>query len=328
MRLLTCGFLILLFSALPAFGASPAKPSKYLEYRPSSRDFDPLLSSAVSELSQAVGSSPSELKSRAAHARELLSELSVSRGLEDERLFLIGFASELLGDNQQAVRSYAESLNIRKSAPLVRFRLAEALRALGNCSDALTQLKEIGWLSEEDKWEVGFARARCLADSDQKGPAIRALEDVQELRPDYRPASDLLLKLRVDVVNAGGTKPDDEKKVREDLTALLADKPSDSESGLVLAKLLIKRGDPLLAAEDLKKGESLAATVAEQSHFQNDAAVRLLVDAQIKRGDLDSAERNLIRGLAVTPASTTLLEAARQLEIEKEGKDNTAGQIR
>lgn len=244
----------------------------------------------------------------------------IPRGLSDELELLEGFAFELLGEPQKAIAAYDESLRLRSINPLVSFRRAMALKQANQCPKALQQLQEVMWMSDKLAHEVLFAQAQCQIALGRADLAIPLLEQARKKAPSYAPAVRLLLETRMKAFDASPRAVDSTvaAKMTEDLAELSAGRPDDPQTSLMLAKLLVRKSDPLVALDDLKRGEQIASRLAEKAQFKDETIVRLVFDAQIKRGDIPAAERTVARGLSVLPTSKPLLDAARQLEVYKE----------
>ena len=108
-----------------------------------------------------------------------------------------------------------------------------------------------------------------------------------------------------------------EAQIAADLTSISRMDGNDRESSLKLVRMLLKRSDPLLNSERLNEAQGIAQRFASRSGYTDDESVRLLFDTQLKRGDLEGAEKTLKKGLSKKPKSALLQEASRQLEIQK-----------
>jgi len=323
-------------SSLPDSG--PMRAESFLDFNPARAGFPAQLDGVVKPLTAALNMIRRDGSTSAgAEARQPLSrdgkaallqaieradalEETLPRGLSDELHFLEGFAFELLGEPQKAVAAYDQSLRIRSLNPLVSFRKAMALKQANQCPKALQQLQEVQWMSDKLAHEVLFAQAQCQLALGRADLAVSLLEQARKKAPGYAPAVKLLLDTRMKVFDASPRAVDNTvaAKMTEDLSEMSAARPGDSQTSLMLAKLLVKKSDPLVALEDLKRGEQIAFQLAEKAQFKDDSIVRLVFDAQIKRGDIPAAGRTVARGLSVTPTSKPLLDAARQLEVYKE----------
>ena len=247
---------------------------------------------------------------------------SIGRGLEDELYFLLGYANELSGDPKRAISAYDQSLARRSRNPLVMFRKAVALRSSQQCAKALEIFTEIEWITTSFKHEVQFERALCQKDLEQAPAAFATLLEVERSAPDFKPAKELLTQWRIQGLDFTPTN-----RINRQLAQTVADELSNkiqaadasTDEQITLAQILVKKSDPLVHTEDLKRAEEIAARIASDSDFRNEKAVRVLFDSQVKLGNLAEAERTITRGIASLPKSETLLEAVRQLAILREG---------
>lgn len=245
---------------------------------------------------------------------------SLSRGYHDELYFLLGFAKEKLGDDVGAARAYDASLKLKRTNVLVLFRHAYVSQRAGNCERALPEFREVLWQTKAEAHEVLFLQGECLLKLGKPEEAAKAYQAARDKNSRYTPAVRRLVAAKQELI----TKTADPKlraaleaQIAADLSVISQNNPEDRESGLLLASMLLRGADPLLAKQRLRQAESLAKRFAESSSFTDVKSVRLLFDAQRKQGDLAAAEQTLQRGLKASPSARELKEASEQLAIDK-----------
>ena len=323
-----------------AAGDSASDVGSYLDFSPLRAGFPAQLDSIARPLTtamnlirrdgaEAANVSPTGVVTPSSEAKALLLQSieradamkeSAPRGLLDEIFLLEGFAFELLGEGSKAVSAYDQSLKLRSLNPLVMFRRGMAHKVANDCPRAIAQFDEVLWASERLAHEVWYAEAQCQLIVGRADLAVALLEKGRKKAPQHAPTSKLLLETRMKAFEASPRSIDNAiaAKMTAELSALADDKPNDSATSLMLAKLLVKKSDPLVAMGDLLRGEKIALQLAEKSAFRDEQSVRLIYDAQIKRGDYKAAEHTLTRGLSANPTSKPLLDASKQLEVYKE----------
>jgi tetratricopeptide (TPR) repeat protein len=303
-------------------------PSSILGYIPSLGDFDPVLVPIIQPIRAALQDMKGGPLTKS--AREQL-QLSITRnvalrpqlvrGLVDESDFFMGYAQELLGQETEALKSYDDSLESRANNHLAAFRKAVLLKNAQQYDLAVRELSELNWDSQPRKHEVYYTWGQCLLALNRVAEAQKVLVEARKSEPTYLPVVKLLVATRANLIDEQAAKrhPLEVKKLAEDLTYLTSRDPSDRDSSLMLAKLLIKKSDPIVGGNELVEAEQIADRLAQQSNYSDDSAVRLLFDAQLKKGDVKAAERTVTRGLSSNPSSQMLMDAQKQLEIQRAG---------
>lgn len=332
-QLLGVGLLVLSFAPLTAAsaeeqaGAGPSRAlTSLIDFAPNRAQFQGEVASVVraieeggvSEKEKRNAEAKASYQQAAQSATALIS--SLSRGYHDELYFLLGFAKEKLGDDAGAARAYDASLKLKRTNVLVLFRHAYVSQRAGKCDVALPEFREVLWQTKAEAHEVLFLQGECLLKLGKPEEAAKAFQAARDKNSHYTPAVRRLVAAKQELM----TKTSDPKlrtaleaQIAADLGVISQQNPDDRESGLLLASMLLRGADPLLAKQRLRQAESLAKRFAEGSSFSDVKSVRLLFDAQRKQGDLAAAEQTLQRGLKVTPDARELKEASQQLAIDK-----------
>lgn len=245
---------------------------------------------------------------------------SSDRTFQDELLFLSGFAFELLGEQRKAAERYQRSLALKSTNPLVLFRHAVTMKNLNHCPDAIAALREVAWEAKSYAYEAYYLIGECYETMGKSADAKLAYDKAYAQNPKFVP----VLRRMVAAEKAEYEKTADprkravlEAKLLKDFDALAEAGSSDRESLMMLASLLVNNGDPLLHADNLKRGLKLSQDLCQRSNFKDEAAVHLLFEAHRKSGDLESAQKAITQGLKAQPTSTVLKDDARQLELDQ-----------
>lgn len=245
---------------------------------------------------------------------------TLPRGYHDEIHSLLGISYEALGNTRDALTSYEASLRLSSRNPKVLFRRAGLLRAQGDCGRAERAYEETLWLMNNNKHEVLYALADCQSILGKEEQAARTLEKAYLAKPDHAPTLRRLIANRKKELADAETpaeKAELEAAIASDLSTILRVDQNDREAGIELAELLLLNADPLIHADRINEAGAIALRFAERSSYKDAESVRLLFDAQIKKGDFAAAEKTVQLGLAASPDSQQLLDAQRQFELQR-----------
>lgn len=244
----------------------------------------------------------------------------LNRSFEDQLWFLRGLAYAGLGDDKSALDSFDRALKIRPNNLLALFQHALLLKKNNKCAKAIPELKEIAWQVKELAYEMRYLTGECLVVLGQPEEAMKQYEAAYKQNPTYLPVLREMIRAREELL-AKTANPQErtviEAQLSADLNNLNREHPDDRDSTLQLTKLLLNVTDPLLESGKLERAETLAKKMADDSNWKDSEFVRLLAQAQIKRGALDEAEATLARGLKAKPDSKELKEEREQLHIER-----------
>lgn len=331
-----------LAAALPAFASTPQTPAAsapsrgensgtFIDYRPSAAEYSPALKAIVEPLTQACAAIKPESAAPLSKDTQRLLEESISRniafqsqstrGLRDELNFLLGYAYEKLGQNDEALKAYERSIEERSGNPLALFRHAVVLARLGHCDTAVPEFDETLWKTQQAKAEILYAKADCLATLTRIDEANTVLTAARAANPNFIPAIRLSVMLKAPSLQ--GKNPTLEAQVLPDLRLVAQNRPNDRDIQLLLAKVLLRRSNPLLGLDGANEAETIARRYAESSHYADDTAVRIIADSQLLHGDMNAAEATLKLGLEKNPASPLLASAMHQLMVQR-AADQTA----
>lgn len=247
----------------------------------------------------------------------------LSRGVHDELFEISGFCAEAMGENKAALKDYDSSLKLRSTNPRARFRKARLLQVSGEHEQAIRQFKEVLWETKISHHEILYSIAKSLLALEKQSEAFKIAEQARLKNPGYLPLLRLLVDLRGELMELSVEpleKSQMEAQIAADLTLITAQAPLDRTAGLALVRLLLKNSDPLLNSQRLVEAEQIATRFAEGSGFKDEESVRLLFDAQLKRGNTEAAAATLERGQSINPNSEELTRAAAQLKIEQQLK--------
>lgn len=259
-----------------------------------------------------------QLKEAEKDLSRLVTELP--RGYQDELYQLKGVSNEGLNNRAKALDAYAKSLKLQASNPVVLFRHAFLLEQLGRCAEAVPELREVYWRTKENAHEVLYLTADCLLQLGRNDEALKLSEEARKQDPQFVPVLKLLVAARREQL---ATESDPSKKseinarIADELGVIYKQDPEDREAGLDYGRFLLKNSDPLLSAGALKQAETVARALCEKSDYTDEESVKLLFDVLVKRGDLKNAEQTLAAGMEKKPDSALLMNAQKQLEIER-----------
>ncbi|MCB0325854.1 MAG: hypothetical protein KDD69_19885, partial [Bdellovibrionales bacterium] len=226
----------------------------------------------------------------AAEARRLLGTLS--RGYHDELYFLLGVAQQQLGQSADALASYERSLALRSNNQAARFRRAELLQQANRLAEADAEFRELLWAGEDEKHLVLYRLAQVLIAQGKGEEALKLSEQARQQSPGFVPVLRLLVDIRkrqLELAENPTEKAHLEAQIAADLAVISAQDPTDRDAGLALARFLLQDSDPLLNAQRLAEAEAIAQRLADASGFADGESVRVLFDAQVKRGKLSEA---------------------------------------
>ena len=303
----------------------------FIYYQPKAAQFPSDLSQTVKQIEDANSAlaqkkaDAAESSFRAAVTSSQQLARTVNRNFQDQVYFLQGLAYEGLKNPAEALKSYNKSLAIRPTNMLAMFRHAYMLKQTGNCEKAIPELKEVAWQVRTQSFEMDFLTGECLVTMKRPEEALKTYQIAYQKNPNFLPLLREMIAIRTDLLNM---TPDPKKRaviqtqLENDLRSVVRQDPADRKSALTLARLMLQVDDTLVESGKLAAAETLAKKIAEDSGYQDDVAVRLLSQAQLKRGDSAAAEDTLNKGLAKQPNSSELQAAKQQLEIDKSIKLN------
>ncbi|MCC6219957.1 MAG: hypothetical protein IT291_01810 [Deltaproteobacteria bacterium] len=245
---------------------------------------------------------------------------TIGRGSHDELYFLLGMVNEYLGDSKAAIENFESSLRLKANNPVAIFKHATLLKTSRRYNEAISEFLEVTWRADFAKHEPYFLMAECQKELGQHDAALASLEKSLAANPSYVPALSLLIKTRSEklaTTNDPQQKADLEGKILLDLKTLVSIDPSNRENVTKYVRATLNRSDPFFDRQSLQSAESLVRAIVEASSYKDSSMVKLLFDAQLKQRNLDNAERTLKLGLEQAPKSSILLNATKQLDLEK-----------
>lgn len=246
-------------------------------------------------------------------------KFKLSRGEEEQIPLLKGLAYEGLGDQAKAIEQYDATLKIQPTNILAHFRRGLVLSKTNRCSAAVQEFHEVEWYLPAVRFETSYLVGMCLLVANKPVEAERLFEESLRLNPAYTPALRQVIQHRMTLLEAT-PEPDKQRaiaaSIESSLATILAKDPEDHDAARMQAKLLLRgpaTGDQKARAElALQRTQKLA----DDSQYKDDAAVRLLIQALTKKGDLVAAQAALARGLQANPKSAELAAAKQQLNID------------
>jgi len=314
--------------AEPSAPNAPSAPTSnsFLEYVPQLAEYQVEIHPVVTAYLDALKVPASDSAKQKAAFEKVVSVSktslkNLSRGFHDEIYLLGGLAYEKLGLKDNALNWHAKSVQLRSDNPVPLFRHALLLKEKGDCQRAITELEEVIWRTEDHAHETLYITSQCLVALEQNEQAAKVLRNAYSRNPQFVPVLRLLITTRAELL-ATPTEPAKlealEQESIRDLTTITTQQPDERDASLQLARLLIKRSDSLVNANQLSQAETLAQNIAENSDYKDDEAVRVLIEARLKRREFVKAEKALALGLEKKPNSELLKSAAKQLQIEKQ----------
>lgn len=301
----------------------------FIGYRPRAAHFPPALSALSAPVEQGFQQLDAKRTddakrsfTQALGAAEKLSG-SLNRGYQDQLWFLTGMAHEGLGHERDALKSYDRSLEIRPNNLLSVFRSGLLLKQTGQCEKAIPKFRELDWQAKALSYEMKFLIGECLVVLQKPDEAMKQFQAAYDQNPSFAPVVKTMIKTRRDLLAKSGDPKQRSAltaQLMHDLSALVRDNPGDRDASLELAHLLLQSGDSVLDSSKASRAEQLAKKFVDDSGYKDDAAARILIQAQMKRGALDQAQATLDQALQRTPKSNELAAAKRQLEIERQMK--------
>lgn len=321
LRLAFSAVLGLVAFTLPAAAqqATQAQQS-FREYQPNPAQFPEALRPVVESVAAySDGSSPSEAKA----LQDQISQLreTLSRGYHDELWFLLGLVQERSGQLEAALSSFDRSLQLSNNAPEVLFRKAVVLRKLTRHEKAVEALKEFLWLSKHNTHEARYELGRALCKLQRCPAGLKEIEQALAMAPGFVPALEFLLqekKKSLARLKDPLERAELEAQITADLRRLVELDPENRDASLALARHALGYSDPLVHGDKLAEAERIARKFSEHSEYKDAEAVRLLFDLYARRGKTQEAANVLERGLKANPTAKTLLNAKRQLEIQRQ----------
>lgn len=244
---------------------------------------------------------------------------SLPRGVQDDALLFAGYCRELLGDYSGALEDYEKSLAARANNPIALYRAGRVLEELKRYSEAIEHYREVSWRLKENLHEPLYRTAVCYMELEDTGFAAKFLKKAITEKPDFAPALRLRNELRRRAIEEL-TDPAQRRILKEKMIAdyrtVMLQQPEDAETGVALARLLIKGSDPVFDAERLAEAHNIAAALVKKTEYKKPDYVRLFFDVLLARRLLDEAKQLIQRALTENPSDPQLLEASLQLEIE------------
>ena len=264
---------------------------------------------------------PEEAKKAFREAEQLAESLlkKIPRGYHDELLELKGYAEQQAGDYEGALASYKKAVALRPSSAMLIFREAFALSRLNRCAEAIPKFEEVLWTTHQARHEVLYLTSECNKTLGNTDVALKQMQEAQKLAPGYLPVTRSMVAYHQEQI-AKAQDPTQrlgaEALLAADLALIVRLDPQDRQSALTLVRLLIKTGDGLVNTSRLAEAEEMASRFVTSSAYGDEESVKLLFDAQLKRGNVEAARKTVEAGLKKNPKSELMRQANRQLEIE------------
>jgi len=297
---------------------TPAPPSN--SYIPQPSEYTSHFTKAVADIAQALTAKDNgQLKKVSA---ELLSreESNNTRGDDDEKYFLSGFAKRNAGDIEGAVTDFQKSLEFRQSNPHAHFLLAQSLADLGKCEAALPELDQVRFLLGAEPASGYLLRAQCLSKLDRQPEADTLITAGRKVYFSDIAIKKLSLSFKAKAMAQGAILDDAQTAELEgDLVDLAAANPDDSNIQLMYGKSLLKKGDILTKSVELDTAESIARTQVEKFNYKNEVSMKLLFDVLLKKRRNSDAQEVLDKFKQSLPDSQVLADCQKQFEIEVKG---------
>lgn len=245
---------------------------------------------------------------------------TLPRGLHDELEFIKAFSFESLGETDKAKASYSKTLAMRANNDIALFRYAHLLLQSGNCQDALPLLYESSWRNEANGPQVNYVIGECLLVLKRDEEALSFFEKSATSAKTFAPPHRRLLEIydkKLESVAIPEERKLIELKLASSLETIASQDPSDTANAVKFSKYLLRNADPLLGGDNLTRAEKIAASATKNSSFANAEAVRTYVDILMRQKKFDEASKVIEKGLKKNKKSELLIEANKQLAIEK-----------
>lgn len=245
---------------------------------------------------------------------------TLPRGLHDELEFIKALSYENLGDIENAKAAYRTTLAMRASNDIALFRYAYLLLQSDNCQDALPLLYESSWRNKQNGPQINYVIGECLLLLKRDEEALSFFEKSATAATTFLPPHRRLVEMydkKLSAIIIPEERVEIEKKVASSLEAIAKQDPNDTTSAIAFSKYLLKNADPLLGGNKLNQAETFAAKATKNSDYANAEAVRTYVDILMRKKNFAQASTVLEKGLKKNKKSALLIEAKKQLEIEK-----------
>jgi Tfp pilus assembly protein PilF len=251
----------------------------------------------------------------------MLIEDSNTRGDEDEKYFLIGYAKRNAGDLSGAIQAFKQSLEFRDNSPNTRYLLALTHKESGNCEDALKDLDQLRFLMGSETASSFLMRADCLARLNRQPEADLVIAAGRKAFAGDLPIKKLSLSFKAKAMALGAVLDElQTNELESDLPDLAAANPDDSNIQIMYGKTLLKKGDVLTKNAELDTALAIATKEVEKSAYKNEKAVKLLFDVLLKQRKNAEVVQLLKTLEANQPKNSELLASAKkQFEIETQG---------
>lgn len=260
--------------------------------------------------------------------QQISSKLNASnfgRGLEDERLFLLGFTKVHLGQVNEAIPLLRSSVAIRNSNPEAQYYLLLALKRSKQCLQVINEVENLKWLVGKSNYEVLILQVECLVALEKTEESNTVIAELTKVAQKVPEARQWLLRFKRNELSSGQI---DANSVGVDLKEAAESNPEDFKVQALYARSLLKKGDRLFSPEELKQAEVVSRKAFEKSGYKDEHAFKTLFDVMLKMRRYSDAEDLLEQAYgSLSRDNATLIASQKQLDIERKGLDTLRFQL-